>query len=52
MARPLVKGITRLSKSRKSLVIFIEKKLYYVTMRDLRNVLDDIRDSASVYSWK
>ena len=52
MVRPIMKGITRLSKSRKALVVIIEKKLYFVSLRDLRNVLEEIRDYVKVYSWK
>jgi len=51
MARPITKGITRLSKSRKALVLIIEKELYFVTLKDLRNVLEETRDYVKVYSW-
>jgi len=52
VARPIMKGITRLSKSRKALVLIIEEELYFVSLRDLRNVLEETRDQVRVYSWK
>lgn len=52
VARPIMKGITRLSKSRKALVVIIEEKLYFVSLRDLRNVLEETRGCVKVYSWK
>jgi hypothetical protein len=52
MAKPIIKGITRLSKSKKALVLIIERKLYFVSLRDLRNVLEETRDRVKVYSWQ
>jgi hypothetical protein len=45
-------GIARISKTGKSLVIYIDNKLYFILLRDLNNLLESYVKQVKVLSWK